>query len=88
MARSEFHEPALRIFTCCMVNLPGDSSWALTGMRSPFWRLYWNAQPGASIILDGINYPIDPDKLILVAPHTDGVGDITADVEHFYIHFI
>ena len=87
MSRSNFHESDLRIYTCSMVHLAADSRWAETGMRSPFWRLYWNAQPGASIVLDGITYPIDPDKLILVAPHTDGLGDITVDVEHFYIHF-
>ena len=65
-----------------------SSQWNHPGVRSPFWRLYWNDRPGAWIECAGRHLDLDPAWFLLVPSHVvfDTHGSPRA-VTHFWIHF-
>jgi AraC-like DNA-binding protein len=44
--------------------------WNHANLQSPYWRLYWNSDEGAEILLQGTHYPLGPDRVVLVTPNT------------------
>lgn len=44
--------------------------WEFKELSYPYWRIYQNNTPGASIISLGIEYELRPDKIIMIAPNT------------------
>ena len=65
-----------------------STQWNYAGIRSPFWRLYWNDRPGAWIECAGRRFDLEPTRLVLVPSHTvfDTHGSLEP-VTHFWIHF-
>lgn len=45
-------------------------NWEFRELSYPYWRIYYNKQEGASIIHKAITYPLNPDKIYLIAPNT------------------
>lgn len=62
-----FHQTAVRLLRCSYWVL---QLWNHANLVSPYWRLYWNAEPGAEVHLQGACYPLGPDHLVLIAPAT------------------
>ncbi len=62
--------------------------WNFPGVRSPFWRLYWNNRRGAWVGCAGRRYDVEPGHFLLVPSHavfdTHGAKRSGA---HFWIHF-
>jgi len=65
-----------------------SAQWNYPGVRSPFWRLYWNDRPGAWIECSGRRFALVPSRLLLVPAHAvfDTHG-APRPVTHFWIHF-
>jgi len=45
-------------------------NWEHRKLAYPFWRIYYNRQPGASIIHDNKNINLETDKIYLISPNT------------------
>ena len=64
-----------------------DESWNYRGVCSPFWRAYYNPDPGASVRSGGSYLPLRPDQ-VLVLPEEARYDCIPqAGVRHLWIHF-
>jgi len=61
---------------------PKGRRWDWEGLSYPHWRIYWNRQPGARISYAGVDTPLDPDSVIVVAPHTPIDHHVTGCVEN------
>jgi AraC-like DNA-binding protein len=61
--------------------------WHHPGVLSPFWRLYYNGLPGWRVRHAGLDYPLGPDRIVLIADglHFDCIGE--PGVSHLWIHF-
>lgn len=46
------------------------TEWNCPNHSFPYWRLYWNKNPGASISLHGRVDELLPDRILLIPPHT------------------
>ena len=76
---------SFQIHECGVLRL--GSNWNYRGVRSPFWRLYYDLKPGAWIESQGKRYTLNPEKVVLVP---DGVSFncvSRAGVEHLWVHF-
>ena len=62
-------------------------TWSNKNRSAPFWRLYWNANKGASLSLGKLVVPLDPGKIVLIPPNTPFDKHTDCDVHHFFIHF-
>jgi AraC-like DNA-binding protein len=65
--QQEIHLSDLQILRCSYWAL---RSWNHTSLCSPYWRLYWNRQPGATVVWRNQDHPLQPDRLVLIAPNT------------------
>jgi AraC-like DNA-binding protein len=65
----------------------GTETWSNKNRSAPFWRLYWNANDGASLSLGKQVVPLGSDKLVLIPPGTPFDKHTTCEVHHFFIHF-
>ena len=65
----------------------GTETWSNKSRSAPFWRLYWNANQGASLVLDHSTVELTPDKIVLIPPNTPFDKQTSCDVHHFFIHF-
>ncbi len=52
--------------------------WRHQRLSYPYWRLYWNKTAGASVYFEQ-NISLDPDRIILIPPHTPFSTDISGD---------
>ena len=61
--------------------------WNHAAVRTPFWHLYHNRQPGHAIRSAGRPWPLSPSHALLLPP--DFVYDCNGDrpVDHLWIHF-
>lgn len=66
---------------------PEGMEWYFPGVRSPFWRIYYNDVPGWFVRHEGKEYPLAPDRLLLIAEDTlfDCVGG--PGIPHLWMHF-
>lgn len=60
--------------------------WRHDGFPRPYWRVYWNSTPGWSVRCDGEEWPLGPDRVLLIAPETVYQGIANGSSEHFFIH--
>lgn len=44
--------------------------WKHENLSFPYWRIYWNDQPGATISFDNKKYELTPDQIIIIPPNT------------------
>jgi AraC-like DNA-binding protein len=65
----------------------GTETWSNKNRSAPFWRLYWNANQGARLILNRNVVELTPDKIVLIPPNTPFDKEAECDVHHFFIHF-
>lgn len=61
--------------------------WSYGDLSAPYWRLYWNDRPGAFIILENIEIPLEPSNFFLIPPNTSYRTRLDQPVRHFYLHF-
>lgn len=61
--------------------------WDFRGVRSPFWRLHHNDQPGGSIRSGGRRHPLAPGQAVLTPPFVGFDCSAPDGVPHFWIHF-
>jgi AraC-like DNA-binding protein len=61
--------------------------WNFPNTLSPFWRLYFNAQPGHKVVFPDAEYPLEPGHLVLIPDHQlfDSVG--SGPVPHTWLSF-
>ncbi len=45
-------------------------NWEFRELSFPFWRIYHNSYQGGTIIYEGKEYPLSPDKIIVITPNT------------------
>jgi hypothetical protein len=77
--------PAPHIHECGVTIM--DESWNYRGVCSPFWRAYYNPDPGASVRSGGRYLPLRPDQ-VLVLPEEARYDCIPqAGARHLWIHF-
>lgn len=64
------------------------SRWRVPNPRRPYWRLYWNAEPGAALLWKRQKILLNPNALVLIAPQTDYKVILKEKpVSHFHVHF-
>lgn len=76
---------AIQVLLCYKIF--GTETWSNKNRSAPFWRLYWNANAGASLSLKEHVVDLTPDKIVLIPPNTPFDKHTTCDVHHFFIHF-
>ena len=63
------------------------NSWRHAAIARPYWRLYWNADPGWAVHVDGRIIDVQPSRVLLVAPETVYTTSWRRAARHFYMHF-
>jgi AraC-like DNA-binding protein len=81
----DFFEPNIRLL---FVDQILNEGWTHNRLSAPFWRFYWNEEPGSYIIFQGRRIEITPDKIILIPPNTNFLSRVEKVTQHFYIHFV
>lgn len=61
-------------------------AWGHDGLPRPYWRVYWNATPGWTVIYGRQEFPLGPDLLLLIAPETVYQGVGPGPSEHLFLH--
>lgn len=62
--------------------------WTYDGIRSPYWRIYWNCSEGAAIEVGGKRYELGPEQFLVIPSETSFRSMMQKPVEHFYVHFL
>jgi AraC-like DNA-binding protein len=75
---------SLRVLTCRRVKLSG---WGGADLTAPYWRVYCNDRPGATIVTGGHRVPLTPGRLWIIPPETPYQASTDRPVYHFYLHF-
>lgn len=76
--------PACRVLFANQLVIDQKWVWRLS---DPFWRLYFNRDPGAAIARGGRRWMLPPYRAALVPAWSDARGSCISPVRHFYIHF-
>lgn len=63
------------------------NSWHIAGRNAPFWYLYWNGTPGASLEVSGRTIELGPDYIVLIPPFTTFTTHSNSSFQHFFLHF-
>ncbi|MDD5707180.1 MAG: AraC family transcriptional regulator [Kiritimatiellae bacterium] len=81
-----FYDPNIRLLSVRWIRL---SAWRHDDLRASFWRLYWDADPGAFIRYGRRRVDLDPGHMVLVPPGMVIVQRLMAPmVRHFSVHFL
>ncbi|MFA5203132.1 MAG: AraC family transcriptional regulator [Lentisphaeria bacterium] len=80
-----FFNPGIQLLICDRTRL--DARWNVANYAAPYWRLYWNSQPGARVTLGGVTTALEADRFVLIPPETPFAGRVAGTPEHVYIHF-
>jgi len=78
------YDPDIRILLCRMHRL---TAWHFDNLAAPYWRLYWNDRPGASVRLGARWTELRPSRFALIPPETPYAARLERPVTHFYLHF-
>jgi len=84
---NSFFNPNLRLLLVRHIRL-NAREWASPNLAAPYWRWYWNAQPGAAVALAGRETPLLPDQFMLIPPETPFHGRVQGTPWHLYCHFL
>ena len=76
--------PACRVLFANQLVIDQRWVWRLS---DPFWRLYFNRDPGAAIARQGRRQILPAYRAALVPAWCDAQGSCSSPVRHFYIHF-
>jgi AraC-like DNA-binding protein len=77
--------PSLRIHECGATVL--DKSWNYQGVRSPFWRAYFNPDAGAAVSISGKWMSLVPSRLMILPEDSLFDCRCRGNTRHFWIHF-
>jgi AraC-like DNA-binding protein len=75
----------LRILTCQCRRI---EVWRYADLSAPYWRAYWNAQPGWAITHAGHRVELVPGSFVSIPPNTPFAGHSDAPADHLYAHFV
>ena len=64
-----------------------DADWTYRGVRSPFWRAYWNAAPGAAVRCGRVRIELGPDRVVVIPAFTEYDCEPAEGVDHVWVHF-
>ena len=76
-------EPKLLLVSSHLID-----TWRIDPPEQPYWRMYWNAEPGATVIATGRRLALTPDRVVLISPDTVYQGELSRPVRHTYVHFL
>ncbi|MDF7826172.1 AraC family transcriptional regulator [Pontiellaceae bacterium B12227] len=68
-------------------SVPNNSCWNFPNVLSPFWRLYYNFEPGHHVELSGKKYDLTPDRVLLIPDHILLQCCSTKPVRSLWLHF-
>ena len=68
-------------------HLAANRRWNFAGVFSPYWRLYFNSNPGHHILFDSQVVELGPARLVLLPPHHRFHCRGENRVSHLWIHF-
>ena len=77
--------PAPRVHECGAMVV--DNRWIHHGVRSPFWRAYYNPDKGASVRVAGKWIPLGPSHVVIVPEDTLFDCHCEKPTRHFWVHF-
>ena len=80
--REELH---IRLFKTAALWI--SEEWNAQNVKSPFWRFYRNDSDGASIQINGEEYPLESGKCYFVPANVHFSCRNTVKLLHFYVHF-
>lgn len=83
---TDLDDPCVRLLLCGYSPLVAGR-WRFHRHHEPFWRLYWNDAPGATIQCGDLTIPLDPSGVVLVSPNVACTTEATAMTHHLYLHF-
>jgi AraC family transcriptional regulator of arabinose operon len=81
------HLPARGIVIHECGHLAANRHWNYPGVFSPFWRLYFNSDPGHHILFDSRAMELGPGRMALLPPHHRFHCRGVNRVSHLWIHF-
>ncbi len=64
-----------------------DPNWNFQQVRSPFWRCYYDLNPGAWIESRGRRHGLGPDRVVLVPDGVTFNCGSRPGVDHLWVHF-
>ena len=62
-------------------------SWVPKTHCDPYWRIYWNQNPGANILIDGHTTPLLPEYIYILPAWLTWKGSLKNPVEHTWASF-
>lgn len=74
-----------RIHECGMI--VANRSWDYRRVCSPFWRAYFNLEPGAAIKVNGSLCRLRPGHLVIIPQEVSYDCICTREARHFWVHF-
>jgi AraC-like DNA-binding protein len=77
-------EIAVHILQCRYVYL---EEWKHPNLQAPYWRVYWNADPGWRAVLGERAEELGPRRLLVIPPETPFAAQSVAPSHHLYVHF-
>ena len=77
--------PELQILTWQFLHV---GNWQVRWPLRPFWRFYWNAAPGATVIYGDETFAMTPNRVLLIPRGCFFQVRLTAPVDHFFCHFV
>jgi len=76
--------PDVHILQCGYVVL---RHWTHPSLSDWFWRIYWNASSGASVVCGQREYPLEPSRLTAIPPNTLFVPRASRPARQLFVHF-
>jgi AraC-like DNA-binding protein len=67
--------------------LEANENWNFPSVFGPFWRLYYNAEPGHSLVFEKEAVELNPDRIVLVPPHQLFHCRSTRPSPSLWVHF-
>lgn len=70
---------------CCFSEV---DHWYYPDAVFPYWIFYWNPEPGAELISEGVKYNLSADSSIMIPPYTKFSTNSHQTFRQFYLHFL
>ena len=67
--------------------LEANKHWNFTRVFSPFWRLYFNTEPGHRVIFGNEVVELNRDRIVMIPPHRQFHCRSTRPVPSLWVHF-
>ena len=77
--------PGIRVLHYSYVDV--HTSWNNPCRNAPFWRFYWNRNPGAWIVFQDERIDLKMDEILLIPPNTNYASFAEGRFWQLYMHF-